>query len=180
MKRVLLIVLVAGSLLTAPVAAHAFSLVSMQPHYDRYEVYTTEPLVLVFDSSLNAGTVGTDAVTVTQLDTAAPVAGTIVLGTTNLANDTLTFSPDAGQFVFGRRLQVTVSAAIEDMIGGAFDGVLPSQGVFVANIPDNLDVPEPDEVFNAPGALLGYNPIDPEGTDPARYWEITGTSITEA
>ncbi|NLH49070.1 MAG: hypothetical protein GX444_10755 [Myxococcales bacterium] len=166
-------------LLGLPAVASAFSLVSMQPNYDRYLVYTTEPLVLVFDQSLNPATVGEDAVAITDLKTSLAVDGAVSLSTTNVADDTLTFTP-TGRFPFGDRLQAAVDEAVEDLSGDGLTGDLPSLGVFAANMPNNLEAPDPSEIISAAAAYYGFNPVDPEGTDPADYKTITGVSVTSA
>ncbi len=165
----------------APQVAQAFTLLSMEPNYDRYVVQGTEPLVLVFDQSLNPATVGADAVTITNLRTNTTVAGATTLGTTTVADDTLTFAPSAGKFVFGRRLQVALAAEIRDLNGGAFGGSFPKKGVFVVNIPDNLEILAPGD-FSLKGAacFYGFNPENPENTDPTKYNHIPGMSVTEA
>ena len=180
MRRFVVALLVA--FLTAallPAVASAFSALSMQPNYDRYVVYTTEPLVVVFDASLDPGTVGADSLTVTNLATGAGVPGVTTLSTTNVADDTLTFTPDV-RFIFGRRLAVAVDEGLDDISGGAFDGGLPTDGLFVANMPNNLDPPDPNAVLSAAASFYGFNPVDPEGTDPEQYHKITGMSVTEA
>jgi hypothetical protein len=165
----------------APQAAQAFSVVSMEPNYNRFVVQDNEPLVLVFDQSLNPSTVGANPVTVTNLRTSVAVPGTSTLGQTNVANDTLTFTPTGGNFVFGRRLQVALSAALRDVDGGAFTGALPSLGVFVVNIPNNLSILAPGDItLSGAACLYGFNPENPEQTDPTKINYIPGMSVTEA
>jgi FG-GAP-like repeat len=179
MKRFPLLALVLALSFAAPQAVFAFSALDMQPHYDRYLVYTTEPLAIVFDASLDVGTVGSDALAVTDLATAAPLAGLVTLETTTLANDTLVFTP-TGRLPFARRLLATVHADVEDIGGGGFDGLLPTDGIFVANMPNNLDPPDVNDPLSAAAAFYGFNPADPENTNPDEYWKITGMSLTEA
>ncbi|MDP8225679.1 MAG: S8 family serine peptidase [Candidatus Lernaella stagnicola] len=179
MKRLSVLILSLFVVIACPAASWAFGVVSMQPHYDRYLVYTEEPLVIVFDASLDAATVGGDSLTITNLRDGTTVSGVITLGTTTLANDTLTFTPD-GRFPFGRRLSVEVSGDLEDIGGVGFTGALPSQGVFVANMPNDLDPPDPNDPLSAAASFYGFNPVDPEGTDPTQINKITGMSVTEA
>ena len=166
--------------------ALAFQLESMQPHYGRFEVFTDEPLVLVFDQSLDSATVGDESIVITNLFSGETLDGAITLETTNLADDTLVFTPDGGTFVFGRRLQVALNDDLLDMGGGSFTGTLPDLGVFVANIPNDLERPEPAgggfpvELFVNSNVLLGFNPLDPESTDPEQMNYIPGMSVTEA
>jgi len=169
-----------------PVNAVAFDLVDMQPHYGRYEVFTDEPLTLVFDSSLDAGTVGADAIVITSLNTGGDIAGVITLETTTLTNDTLLFVPDGGVFPFAERLQVTLDDALRDIGANAFTGELPDLGVFVANIPNDFERPQasgggfPVELFVNANVLLGFDPLDPESTNPNKMNYIPGMWVTEA
>jgi hypothetical protein len=167
------------SLALPPGRAWAFSLVSMQPHYDRFKVYTTEPLVLVFSKSLDAATVVEGAVTVTNLRTGGAVAGALAVSETNKPDDTITFTPD-GRFPFGRRLRVVIGDGLRDADGGSFTGALPKQGVFVANIPNNFDEVDGTDFLKRSTTFLGYDPYDPEATDPSQITKIPGMSVTEA
>jgi len=169
-----------------PAVAMAFSLVSMQPNYGRFEVFTDEPLVIVFDQSLDATTVQTTAVAVADLETGAPLVGATALGTTTIENDTLVFTPTGGRFPFARRLLVELDDDLRDLTGGEFTGELPHKAVFVANIPNDLERPDPGtggfstDLFVNSNVLLGFNPLDPESTDPAQTNYIPGLSATEA
>ncbi len=176
------------SLLLTPSAALAFDLVSMQPHYDRFQVFTDEPLVLVFDASLNAGTVGADTIIIDDLKAGGQIAGTTTLETTTLVDDTLVFTPSAGVFPFAHRLQVNLSADLRDTGGAAFTGALPQLGVFVANIPNDFERPEmtsvppafPVELYVNANVLLGFNPIEPESESSHEMNYVPGMSATEA
>jgi hypothetical protein len=179
--RLLAWLVVLAGVMALPAVASAFSAVSMQPNYERYVVRGTEPLVVVFDQSLDTGTVGPNALRVTNLHTGDAVAGDVTLSDTNQANDTLTFTPTGGKFVFGRRLQVAVDEALRDLGANPFTGELPTQGVFVANIPNNFEILDPNEfAFSSSVALYGFNPNDPENTNPADYKHIPGMAVTEA
>jgi len=166
--------------------AYGFDLVSMQPNYHRYQIFTTEPLVLVFDASLDSGTVSDNSIIITNLHTSEIVDGVVALSQTNMADDTLTFTPSDGVFPFGRRLQVQIDPGLKDLGGLSFTGTLPYLGVFVANIPNDLERPDPGgggftiDVFVNSNVLLGFNPLDPESTDPEKYNYIPGMSLTEA
>jgi Subtilase family len=168
--------------------AHAFDLTSMQPHYDRYQVYTDEPLVLVFDASLDIGTVAADAIIIDDLKAGVSFAGVVSLATTNVADDTLVFTPAGGVFPFAHRLQVDLSGDLRDTSGAAFIGTLPKLGVFVANIPNDFERPEmtsvppafPVEIYVNANVLLGFDPINPESEDSALMNHVPGMSATEA
>jgi hypothetical protein len=165
--------------------AFAFGLVSMQPNYHRFEVYATEPLTLVFDQSLDPATVTTDSVAIDDLRTGEAIAGAAELNSTTLPDDTLVFTPGGGEFPWAERLQVGLAEELLDVDGQPFGGELPHLGVFVANIPNDLERPIPDpgfpvNVFVNSNVLLGFNPLDPESTDPTQINYIPGMSATEA
>ncbi|NLH48271.1 MAG: hypothetical protein GX444_06665 [Myxococcales bacterium] len=159
----------------------------MQPHYDRFQVFTDEPLVLVFDQSLDSGTVTEESLLIYDFKTEEYLDGELTLQTTTVADDTLVFTPLDGVFPWGERLQVTVDAGLSDLFGNSFVGTLPTLGVFVANIPNDLQRPEvpvgpgfPVSLYVNSNVLLGFNPIDPESTDPTDINRIPGMSGTEA
>jgi len=181
-----LFILVAA-LLTASTAAFGFELVSMQPYYERFEVFTDEPLTLVFSASLDPTTVGETAVTVDDLKTGAAIAGVVTLTTTTETDDTLVFTPDAGRFPFAHRLQAQLDPALRDLSGTSLTGELPDLGVFVANLPNDLERPEipppgsfPTSLFVNANVLLGFNPLDPESDTSYLMNYVPGMSATEA
>jgi hypothetical protein len=168
-----------------PGVASAFQVKTMQPNYHRYQVFTDEPLTLVCDQALDPSTVGPGVILIQDLKTNQSVTGTVSLATTNATNDTLILTPSGGHFPWAERLQVQISAAVHDLTGASFTGSLPYLGVFVANIPNDLQRPEPSSgfpvnVFVNSNVLLGFNPLDPEGTDPTKYNYIPGMAGTEA
>ncbi len=172
-------------LLTFVPAAFAFDLISMEPNYERFQVYTTEPLVLVFTQSLDPATVGADAITITNLRDEYVLTGAIALSTTTLADDTLTFTPNDGVFPFGRRLQVVLSNDLRDTDANPFTGALPDLGVFVANIPNDLQRPPVQPGFDIgefvnSNVLLGFDPLDPEGPHSTDMHYVPGMSATQA
>ncbi|MDP8223742.1 MAG: S8 family serine peptidase [Candidatus Lernaella stagnicola] len=184
------IVFLAGVLISLSFlgTAWGFDLVSMQPRYDRYEVFTDEPLVLVFDQSLDPASVGADAVVIDDLKEGGTIAGTTSLESTTVADDTLVFTPTTGFFPFARRLQVSLSTDLEDLGGAGFSGELPHLGVFVANLPNDFERPEqvsfppsfPIELYVNANVLLGFNPLDPESPTSAEMNYVPGMSATEA
>ena len=167
--------------------AHAYHLVSMQPHYDRFEVFTDEPLVVVADQSLDLATVNADNFTVFDERTGAYLTGIITVETTTLADDTLVFTPESGTFPFAHRLRVGVDSTILDIDGQPLIDALPKQGYFVANIPDDLERPVvndpngfPVELYVNANVLLGFNPLDPESDTSNIMNYVPGMSATEA
>ena len=70
-------------------------------------------------------------------------------------------------------------------MGDPFDGVFPAGGVFVPNVPMDLERPDydpsdPFDVFVNSNVLLGFEMADPEFTDPSKPWTIPGMGATEA
>ncbi len=179
--------LLIASLLTLVLlsSAEAFDLVSMQPNYARFEVYTTEPLVLVFSESLDPATVGDGAIAIENLRDGESVSGAITLSTTSVTDDTLTFTPAGGAFPFGRRLEVTLDEDLRDLDGDGFTGELPDYGIFVANISNDFERPDysggfTTDVFVNSNVLLGFNPLDPENENSNDPHYVPGMYATEA
>lgn len=171
--------------------ADAMSIVGQSHTLDRYQNFTYEPVRLVFDASLDPSTVNGASVSVSFAEGVAmdvPVSFTFESET--LANDTLVLTPTGnGRWPFARRLRLDVTSAVESLGGSPFDGVYPFGDVFTANIPNDMDILQDwnqgdpfnfvDAFANA-NVLVGYNPVDPENTNPARPETIPGMAATEA
>ena len=172
--------------------AYALSILSQDPHFEMYENFTRDPMKIVFDESLNTST-ATDATVYVNYEgnSGQHVPITISFETTNTVNDTLVVTPSQSnnRWPFAERLEINITGGLLAAGGTAFDGVYPVGQLFVANIPDDLDRMEnwdPSDPFDFVDAfvnanvLLGFNPVDPENTNPNRPETIPGMGATEA
>ncbi|MDP8255222.1 MAG: S8 family serine peptidase [Candidatus Alcyoniella australis] len=165
--------------------AHAFSISGQDAHIWNYERFTYEPAQITFSQSLNPLTVNQNNIYITPLgDPSYKFACAYNLLSVNRSNDTVRLTPDPA-FWFGVRLQIVIGDGLRDTGNGAFDGNFPWGDVFVANIPADFERPEydpwnPFAQVVASYELIGYNPADPENTDPNDPADWTGISVTEA
>ena len=166
-----------------PALGFALDLVEYSPLLSHYEVLTTENIVLVFDDTLNPATVSNDTVWLETRDGGVPVPISISLGTTYQANDTVVLDPSQ-KMPFGVPLRIVIG----DLYGqstGIFSGGFAAGDWFVPNVPTDLERPVWDpsdftKVFVNANVLLGFNPLDPESTNPAEPWRVPGIGATEA
>ncbi|MBZ0273318.1 S8 family serine peptidase [bacterium] len=176
--------LLAASLVLCAGNALAFSLVDMTPHYLDFETKPNEDVFLVFNQSINPATATPGNVRLLNPNGTA-VSASIAVITTNVANDTVVINP-VGNLMFGRRYRVSITANLKDAGGGAFDDKFPAGlNWFVPNVPLDLARPVFDpqhilSIFTNSNVLLGFNPLDPESTDPAEPWTIPGINATGA
>lgn len=170
----------------------AFSIVDQNPNIDRYQNFTNLPMRITFDESIDTATViGANVFIHRQGDASAELAIDLAFDTVTLANDTLVITPtdNEGRWPFAKRLTLNLTSDLESAGHNSFDGVYPWGQLFVANIPNDMDVlaawdpTDPldfvDAFANA-NVLVGYNPIDPENTDTSRPETIPGMGATEA
>ena len=182
MRRI--IVLVLFSFFLFPAFSFGFNLVDYSPLLSHYEVNTTEEVILVFDESIDPSTALTANVYLEPRDGGSALDATLSVETTNFPDDTVILNTSE-LLPFGLPLRIVITQNLKDAGGGSFSGYFPSGDWFVPNVPTDLDRPVWDPsnftaVFVNSNVLLGFNPIDPEGTDPERPWEIPGIAATEA
>lgn len=170
-------------ILSVPCAA--LEIVSQDPTMDHYFVSVDEPLTLVFDASLDVGTVTADNVKIQLASDSSVPSFTLSVETTTLTDDTVILNPDS-TLVFGRPYEFVISTGLTDSVGTPFSETYPFGQRFVCNIPNDLVLPDYfdpgdfDSLTAKPNPLLGFDPMDPEGTDESNYWRIPGISVTEA
>jgi hypothetical protein len=174
-------------LLAAP--AFGLSIIDQDPHIGMYENFTFDPMRIRFDDSIDPATANGTTVTVAYENTPAmQVPISIAVATDLLANDTLILTPTNGKWPFATRLELQITDGLESAGGAPFDESYPFEQVFVANVPADLERGEWDGVdpfgfvalFTNSNVLLGFNPINPESTDPSKPETIPGMSATEA
>ena len=171
---------VISALLFASLSASALSIVTQDPHWGTYEMFTTEPVVVRFSANVAATSVNPQTFYVTtKADPETQWPGVL-----SVDGDTVTFSPVV-PFVFGTRYLIHITSGLHAVGGDPFDGVYTYGDQFVANIPNDLDRPafdplDPIPAFANANVLLGFNPGDPEGTDESHPEMIPGMSATEA
>ncbi len=191
MRTVRVAVVAAVALLFA-VNAFALSIVDQSHYLTRFQNMTFNPLKIVFNASLNEATVTTASVGVVyDANPTQNFAFTISFATTTVANDTVVLTPtdNGGHWPFAKRLRLSLAATIAGQDGSPFDGVYRFGNVFVANIPDNMDIladwnpSDPldfEKAFVNANVLAGYNVVDPEHTDLSKPETIPGMGATEA
>ena len=160
--------------------AFGFSIVAQNPSLRTYEVYTTEPVKVTFNENIDTGTLNSDTFFITLKDDPA----TKFSGALSAAGRIVTFAPD-DPFDFGKRYQIHISQDLKGTGGSSFDDNFPFGSQFVANIPNDLarfdpDPMDPIPAFQNSNVLLGFDPVDPESTDPNHPELIPGMSATEA
>lgn len=172
--------------------AAALSIVAQDPHLGRYQNLTSDPLRIVFDQRLDRASVHVASVFVTYADDPeSEVEVDYSFATTNLTDDTLVLTPltENNRWPFAQRLTLHLTADVQSNGGDPFSGVYPFGEVFVANIPTDMDILQewdPIDPFDFVDAfananvLVGYDPVDPESTDPDRPDLIPGMGATEA
>jgi len=153
------------------------------PTFSSHQVLTTQPLVIQFSGSLNRGTVSEETLYLTARGEEETVPGEISIQSTLLADDTVVFTP-AGPWAWGRRYEIHIEADMVDVHGVPFDGAFPDGPLFVANIPDDFEIPayDPADPFGmmvGSTVLMGYNPIDPEA-EPEGPHQVPGMNVTGA
>jgi hypothetical protein len=168
-----------------PSIATAFGLTGMTPHLSDFETQPGEDIVLIFDAALDPATAIGDNVYL-ESGEGELIAATLTLSETEIADDTLIIDPIAN-LAFGSVYRVVIAPELLDVSGvDAFDGEFPD-GIdwFVPNVPYDLERPvwDPENftgVFVNSNVLLGFNPLDPESTDPAAPQTIPGINCTGA
>ena len=184
--RIIFRTLVMLCLLSALTASSVWglSMTRMSPNLDQFICKTIDPLQAVFDRSIDGTTLDDDTFYITIEGQTEHLAGTLSLTSTNLTNDTIIFTPDT-QFEFGAHYQIQISVGLLGLDTTPFDGVYPEGEIFVANIPNDFEIPtwDPDDIaaiFIESNMLVGFDPLDPEGTDWEDYSTFPGMSATEA
>lgn len=170
--------------LLASCNAWALSIVKLQPTFSTRIAKVSDPIVAVFDSSLNVSTVNSANFRVRRLFDNLLVSGTLAISTTNVENDTVIFIPSS-PWTFGARYRTEITSGLKSADGTSFDGELPHGGLFVPNIPNDFAIYpyDPNDPFSCIGrtsALWGFNPADPENTDDSKPWTVPGMFVTEA
>jgi len=170
----------------------ALSILSQDPNIEMYQNLTIDPMRIVFDGSLDRGTVNASSVYVVFANKPAnAVDVSYAFDSTTLTDDTLILTPTSneGRWPFAKRLRLHIADAVHSVGGSPFDGEFPWGEIFVANIPNDMDILQdwdPSDPFDFVDAfananvLVGYNPVDPEHTDPTKTETIPGMSATEA
>ncbi|HPM76616.1 MAG TPA: S8 family serine peptidase [bacterium] len=172
-------------LLFVPTGASAFDILSMTPNFGTHLARTEASLIVVFAASIDPQTLDDDSFAIAPLGHDQDISGVLSPASTYLENDTVVFTPDT-LWPFGRRYRLTISNDLRSVTGETFDGVLPFNGIFVANIPqdyrwpniDPLNPPSLTQTFNIASVYLGFNPFAPE--DDADPWQVPGMNATEA
>jgi len=177
-----LILLLAVVLLVSD--AWALSIVKLTPAFSRRIVRVSDPVVALFDSSLKVSTVNQNNFKVRRLSDSSLVSGALVVSTTNVENDTITFNPSS-PFDFGARYRVEITQSLTDVDGNPFSSGLPSDGLFVPNIPNDFEIypcdpSDPSSCIGRTSAYWGFDPADPENTDDSKPWMVPGMFVTEA
>ena len=192
MRSVVVISICLAVCLCAGTDGHAFSIVEQEPNIDRFQNFTVRPMRVVFDASIDTSTVSVSTVFIHEEgDPSAELAVQFSFDTESIVDDTLVITPteNDGRWPFAERLVLNMTAGLADTGGMGFDGAYPWGQVFVANIPNDMDVLaawDPTDPFDFVDAfvnanvLVGYNPLDPENTDLSRPETIPGMGATEA
>jgi len=164
--------------------AWAFTIVDLKPLISTRIVRVGDPVVAVFDSSVNVSTVNPGNFKVRAVSDDSLIPGAFSVTTTSLENDTIIFTP-AEPWEFGARYRVEITSGLTDLDGDPFSGDLPDGGEFVPNIPDDFELPEydPNDPFSCivrSSIFWGFDPSDPENTDDSKPWTVPGMFVTEA
>lgn len=167
-------------IIAAPI--YALDISRQFPTLASHLVLTSTPLTVVFDQSLNPATVNGDSFFITLSGQSEHVPGQITISQTDRPNDTITFTPGS-PWDWAIRHQLSVSQAVQSSGGDPFSGVLPDDGLFSANIPNDFEIAEynPDDpmaIFIESSSLMGFNPLDPEAD--VHPWEKPGMNVTGA
>lgn len=178
----LLAIVTALVALGTPLRASALEILRQVPTFSTRLVFTTDALTVVFSNSLDPATVDTSTFFITGEGEAGPVPGTISIESMDLPGDTVVFTPEE-TWTWGKRYWVNIDAEVADIGGSPFDGTFPGGPLFVANIPNDFEIPvfDPSNPFGMmedATVLMGFNPLDPEA-DSAPY-EIPGMNVTGA
>jgi len=167
-------------------ASNAFSMTALDqiPTLSTWEHRTAWPIKIIFSASIKEDTVIPENFWIAAEGMSAIVPGTFSFASTNVTNDTVIFTPD-DHWILGVHYIVTATSNVTSITGDPFDGDLPEGGEFVANVPMDLDRPEPDPgdpigMFVNSNVLIGFDVMDPESTDPSKPWTIPGMGATEA
>jgi len=182
MKRFLANLLVLMMLLSLPTIAAAMSITHQFPTFVSHMVLTVDPMIVIFDQSLDTSSVDDDSFYVTLLGDTDHIDGNINIETTNLTNDTVVFTATA-DWPWATRLQLHITSDVTSNTGDPFNEVLDTDGIFVANIPNDFEIPvlnpqDPLGMFVDSTVLMGFNPVEPEAD--AQPWEIPGLNVTGA
>ena len=165
--------------------AFAMGVLLTWPNMDTYEHRTQWPVSVTFDDSLDTATVTGDSFWISRADDPeAVMPGAFYFDQTYVANDTIVFEASE-LWRLGVHYQFNVTADVTSAGGDPFDGFLPAGGLFVANVPMDMERPpydpsDPFSLFVNANVLPGFDIIDPEATDPAKPWMIPGMGATEA
>ncbi|MBZ0271727.1 S8 family serine peptidase [bacterium] len=165
--------------------ASALGLVAQWPTLDTWEHRTAWPVFAVFDAGVDPATVNGSSLFVSPAGApGSPIAGTISVETTNVADDTVIFTPD-DRLTLGAPYILQITTDIETPGDDPFDGVVPGGGMFVSNVPMDLERPDYDPLnpfglFVNSNVLPGFDVVDPESTDPDKPWTIPGMGATQA
>lgn len=167
-----------------PATVFGFDLVSQDPTFDTFVVGVEEPVTLVFDASLDDSTVDAANVWLERVDDATTVIAIVTSETTNVADDTVVIDP-VSLLRFGVRYRIHIGSGLKDLGAGSFSGDFPDGAEFVPNVPTDMHFPDcaPDDfdcLMDLTNIFMGFDPTDPEGTNPNKIYTIPGVSATEA
>lgn len=182
MRRTILILLALSFTVLLATSAVGLEVTEQFPIFTSHMVVTDDPVVVVFDQSLDIASVTDDSFFVTLLGNITHIAGSISFATTNLTDDTVILTPDTA-WDWAVRHQLNITGDVQSAGGDPFSGTLPFDGMFVANIPNDFNIPifnpqDPFAMFVDTTVLMGYNPIEPEAE--VEPWEIPGVNVTGA
>jgi len=107
---------------------------SSTPSANAIDASLSTDIVVVFDESLNTGTVTTSNFVVSASQTGF-VSGVISFSTTNVSNDTVTFNPDA-DFKPGERVFLHLTENIQSSAGSTFN--IPQMIEFTTEAPQGV------------------------------------------
>ena len=162
--------------------AHGMDITEQFPTFDSNMVLTTDPMIVVFDQSLNTSTVTNASFYVEKLSDGSAVSGTISFDTTDTTNDTVIFTPTS-PWDWAVRYLLNITSAVQSDTADPFSGTIPTGGIFVANIPNDFEIPiydpaDPLAMMVDSAVQMGFNPMEPEAV--ANPWEIPGVNATGA
>jgi subtilase family protein/Big-like domain-containing protein/VCBS repeat protein len=164
------------------IPAYALDIVFQDPTLDTYVVQVNEPLTLIFDETLNVGTVNTTNVKIRRVSDSYEPGIVLSVQTSDVANDTIVIDPS--QILdFGTPYEFVIDSGLASAGGSTFSGSYPFGAAFVCNIPNDLNLPDYDSIDSITSLVnpyLGFDPTDPENTDESKFWRIPGMAVTEA
>jgi len=165
-----------------PSVCFGLDIASQFPSFTSKLVVKSDPLIVIFYESLNLNSVEDNSFFITINGQTEHVPGAIAFQSTNTTNDTAVFTP-TDTWQWGIRYKLHVTGDVQDVNGNPFSGEPPYHGIFVVNIPNDLEIPvynpgDPFAMMVRSAVLMGFNPMNPEADAPP--WDIPGANVTGA